>query len=58
MTFDIESGAEEETAHRAQQFHEFAVNELNIPTAQVLFTAKADGTVDGTIVSTEEGEAR
>lgn len=49
MTFDVEPEADEETEYRAQRLHEFAVNQLGIDTEDVLFTAKADGTVQGRI---------
>ena len=49
MTFDVEPRANETTAHRAQRLHEFAVNQLGIDTDAVLFTAEANGAVQGQI---------
>ena len=49
MTFDVEPEADEETEYRAQRLHEFAVNQLGIDTDTVLFTAEANGAVQGQI---------
>lgn len=58
MTYDVEPGADEPTAYRAQRLHEFAVNRLGLTTDAVLFTANADDTVDGRIRPSEGGEPR
>lgn len=47
MTYDIHPEAPPHAVERARRLHEFAVNQLDVPTDHVLFTAPADGTVTG-----------
>lgn len=49
MTYDIHPEAPPSAVERARRLHEVAVNQLDVATDHVLFTAHADGTVTGEV---------